>query len=626
MREIWIKVLALLCIFSLLGIASAQPTNQPDASAPLTYWYIGSSYDLNQDDIWIPYFSLTDAPHSLPLRGFISDSRNYFFDFGAFNWLTEWVESHWGWTVPDYEKELDESHLADQLLYLFENATNHLTRPINYVDIDRGYTVVDYVKDFDAPFEAFIPLVVMYGLNETYDDTNIDDWVIHPEVIKECLSESFPLINWTVELYWYDYNNHTDFADLMFEKTQDTRIMIDDDFLNRSDTIIHDIVSSDPHYTSADMVLPALIMLQHNTLWATYYDAAVGGLGRLGSDYPEIDTWCLNGRNVISYFYGGDPEKPRTAITPTVIHELGHCIGQTDIHSEFGWLAASTCMSAMAAYQQTTIFDKFDMDMINHAQALQLWGRYLDEIDLFNGFTLSTTRQNQLDALESSLSDVPEFLRQYDYTQLRELFYDAEDLLDLISSELSEPRKSDGWSDNSPALDVHIDWIIGPGIPDADSLAESIEADLDAIRDIVTCAGTVLPSPLYNLTIDVHSTSQGYDDSIFQYWGQQLVEANTSLYSHEDVPEDAWTTLPRNRMFQTQSGYAIDGYVVEDWLTENPYTTQVEDAIHYRFYIMNLEDISLVPQFGLLELVPYILVGTTVAGVVTLVVIRSKKQ
>ncbi|TFG30413.1 hypothetical protein EU528_08255, partial [Candidatus Thorarchaeota archaeon] len=401
MRNHWVKVFAFLCIFSILSVASAQQTNQPVGSTLLTYWYTGNSFDLNYEDIWIPFFSLADAPYSLPLRGFISNSRNYFFDFGAFNWLSEWGESQWGWLVPEFEKEMDESHLTEQLLYLFENATTHLTRPQNYVDIDRGYTVVDYVKDFDAPFEAFIPLVVMYGLNETYDDTNIHEWVIHPEIVESSLSESFPLIDWTVELYWFDYNNATEFATLMTEKTQDVRIMMDDDFLNRSDTIIHDIISINPLYNDADMVLPALIMLQHNTLWATYYDIAVGGLGRLNSTYPEIDTWCLNGRNVYSYFYGGDPEKPRTAITPTVIHELGHCVGQTDIHSEFGLLAASSCMSTMAAYQQTTQFDRFDMDMINHAQALQLWGRFLDEIEKFNEFTLSTTRQNQLDELES---------------------------------------------------------------------------------------------------------------------------------------------------------------------------------------------------------------------------------
>jgi len=625
MRDYWVKVLAFLCIFSLLSVTSAQQVSRPE-SAPLAYWYTGDSYDLNKADIWVPYFSLTDAPYSLPLRGFISDSRNYFFDFGAFNWLSDWVESVNGWSIPDYEKGMDESHLIDQLLYLFENATNHLTRPVNQVDIDRGYTVFDYVKDFDTPFEAFIPLVVMYGFNETYNETDLREWIIQPDVIESSLSESFPLINWTVELYWYDYNNATEFADLMSEKTQDTRIMIDDDFLNRSDTIIHDIVSTNPRYSSADMVLPALIMLQHNTLWATYYDMAVGGLGRLDSAYPEIDTWCLNGRDVYSYFYGGDPEKPRTAITPTVIHELGHCVGQTDIHSEFGWLAASSCMSVMAAYQQPTNFDRFDMDMINNAQALQLWGRYLDEIDFFNGFSLTPTRQNQLNTLENNLANVPELLRLLDYPQLLTIFYSAHDLLDLISSELSESRKSDGWSDNSPPLDVHVDWIIGPGIPDAESLADSISADIISVRDMISCKGTVLPSPLYNVTIDIHSTDDGYGNALFSSWGHLLTEANTSLYSEEAVPEDAWQTMPRNRIFQVQSGYAINGYAAEDWLIENPFTPEVEDSIHYRFYIMNLENISPGEPLSLPTLLPYILVGTAIVGIVTLVIIRFKKR
>ena len=625
MRDYWVKVLAFLCIFSLLGVTSAQQTSQADAITPLTYWYTGESFDLNYEDIWIPYFSLADAPHSLPLRGFISDSRNYFFDFGAFNWLSDWIESHWGWTVPEYEKGLNETHLADQLLYLFENATTHLTRPQNYVDIDREYIVVDYVKDFDAPFEAFVPLIVMYGLNEIYDDTNIHEWVIHPEVIEDSLSTSFPLINWTVELYWYDYTNHTEFADLMAEKTQDTRIMIDDDYLNRTDTILHDIIETNPLYSAADMVLPALVMFQHNTLWSTYYNMAVGGLGRLASAYPEMDTWCLNGRSVESYFYAGDPDRPRTAITPTVIHELGHCVGQTDIHSTFGWLAASTSMSTMAAYQQTTCFDRFDMDMINNAQALQLWGRYLDEVEYFNGFTLSTSQQNQLNDLESNLSDVPELLRLYDFSQLANHFYTADSILNQIASELSEPRMSEGWSENSPSLDVHLDWIVGPGFSDAESLATDIEAELDAVRDIITCIGTVLPSPLYNITIDVHSTDTGYNNNIFHYFGQQLNEASTSLYSHDDVPADAWDTWPRNQMFQIQSGYAIDGFTVEDWLTENPFTSEIEDSIHYRFYVMNLENLSLVEASSSPDLIPFIVVGAVVIGVVALVVVWYKK-
>ena len=600
--------------------------HETDASTQITYWYTGDSFDLNEDDIWIPYFSLTDAPYSLPLRGFISDSRNYFFDFGAFNWYSDWAESVWGWQVPAFEKRLDELHLQDQLLYLFENATSHLSRPINYVDIERGYSVLDYVKDFDAPFEAYVPIVVMYGLNDTYDDTNMRDWVIHPDFIEQTFNESFPLIDFTVELYWFDYNNATEFGDLMTEKTQNDLVMIDDDFLNQSDFILHDIIASNPLYSSSDLVLPTLVMLQQHTLWSTYYNMAIGGLGRIGSEFPEIDTWCLNGRSVYSYFYGGDPNEPRTAITPTVIHELGHCMGQTDIHSEFGCLAASSCMSAMAAYQQPTSFDRYDLDLINIGQTLQFWGRYLDEIDFFRGFTLSTTRENQLNTLQSSLSEIPALLRVDDYSEIRELFYSAEDLLDLISSELMEPRKSSDWSDTSPALNVHIDWILGPGIPNADVIGNSLETLIDTTRDLVTCQGTELPSPLYNVTIGVHSTNAVFENSLSSYWDQQLTTANTSSYSHESVPPDAWDTYPRNTIFQTQSGYAIDGYNVEDWLTEHPFTIEVNNAIHYRFYIMNLEDILSPQQSGLTQLLPYILVGSVIVFVVVVAIIWSKKS
>jgi len=625
MDEFKVTTIAILSLLFLLNVVSAQQATVSAEDAQLSYWYTGSSSDLNYEDEWVPFFSLTDVPNSIPLRGFISDSRNYFFDFGTFNWLSDWVESVYGWPVPDYEKGVDDAELAEQLVYLFENATRRLERPTNNVDIDRNYSAVDYVKDFDAPFEAFVPLVVMYGFNATYDETSIREWIIRPDIVESCLNEAFPLIEWTVKLYWFNYDNATEFADLMSEKTQDVRVMIDDDFLNRSDTIIHDIVSPDPRYHSADMVLPALIMLQHNTLWSTYYNAAVGGLGRLDSIYPEIDTWCLNGRAVYSYFYGGDPARPRIDITTTVIHELGHCVGQTDIHSEFGWLAASSCMSVMAAYQQPTCFDRFDMDLINNAQALQLWSRYLDEINYFAEFSLSVSQQSDLETLEDSLSDTPEFLTLYDYSQLQALFYEAEQILDNLSSELSEPRKSDNWSENSPALDVHIDWIIGPGFPDADELAAAIETNLDAMRDVITCAGAILPNPRYNLTIGVHSTSEDYNNWIFQFWGSHLIEANTSLYSEDDVPEDAWSTMPRNRIFLNHSGYAIDGFSVEEWLTENPFTPDVEDGLHYRFYIMNLENISIVESSVYVGLVPYFIIGAGIIGIAVIVILHYKR-
>ncbi len=626
MRVLRVQVIALITLAFLLSTTMAQRTSATLDGGPLTYWYTGDNFDVNTEDDWIPFYSGTDVPYSLPLRGFISESRNYFLDFGAVDWLSEWIEYRYGWPVHEHEKEMNEENLTGQLEYLFEMTTARLQKPQTYVDEIRNYTAVDYVEDFDTPFEAFIPLIVMYGLNETYDDTRMHEWVIHPDIVESALNDAFPLVTWETELYWFDYNNATEFADLMAEKTQDTRIMIDDDYLNRTDYILHDIISTDPRYESADMVLPALIMLQHNSLWATFYNMGVGGLGRINSTFPEIDSWCLNGRSVYSYFYGADPELPRASITSTVIHELGHCIGQTDIHSVFGWVCASSSMSAMCAYQQTITFDRFDLDLINNGQGLQLLGRYLDEIDYFRGFMLTTSQEAELVALEDSLALVPDLLVSSDITQLKLIMSEVDATMNLLSSELGEPRKSEDWSDFAPPLEVHIDWIVGPGIPDAEAIVEAIESDLNTSRNITPFEDTVLPTPIYNVTIDVHATTESFDNAVFQFWGRNLVESSTSSFSADEVPVDAWDSLPLNRVFQNQSGYEILGYDVEDWLTDNPYTADIPDKIHYRFYMMNLEDITLVSPDNAAVVVTVVVAGAGVTMIVALVVIKKRKS
>jgi hypothetical protein len=620
-----VRVLALMSIFFLISTALAQQAAASDGEL-LTYWYLGDSFDLNEEDDWIPFFALTDVPYSLPLRGFISDSRNYFLDFGAVNWVTDWVDYRYGWLVPEHDKGMDEENFTGQLEYLFEMITSRLEKPQSYVDVARDYSAIDYVKDFDAPYEAFIPLVVMFGLNETYDESEMSKWAIHPEIVEDSLNEAFPLVSWETELYWFNYDNATEFANLMEEKNQDIRIMIDDDFLNRTDYILHDIISADPRYNSHDMVLPTIIMLQDYTLWATYYSMAVGGLGRINSTFPEVDSWCLNGRNVYSYFFGGNPEEPRTAITPTVIHELGHCIGQTDIHSLFGWLAAGSSMSAMCAYQQTTMFDMFDMDLINNVQGIQLWARYLDEIEYFRGFTLTTNQQTELTALEESLSTVPDLLITADINQMKILLHEADTTLEQISIELGEARKSDDWSDSAPTLDVHIDWIVGPGIPNAEEIVETIETDLNASRLVLPIVYTTLPTPIYNVTIDVHATSESFNDAVLRFWGSNLIEANTSSFSEEAVPEDAWDSMPLNRVFQNQSGYAIDGFIVEDWLTDNPPTVEMTNKIHYRFYMMNLQNITLVSPANSTGLVITLAAGAGLVIIIALFVVQKRKS
>ena len=64
-----------------------------------------------------------------------------------------------------------------------------------------------------------------------------------------------------------------------------------------------------------------------------------------------------------------------------------------------------------------------------------------------------------------------------------------------------------------------------------------------------------------------------------------MVESNTSVFIEAEVPPDAWSMPPLNRVFQNQSGYAIDGYLVEDWLTENSFTTDNQEKIHYLIFI-----------------------------------------
>ena len=619
-----VRTLAVISIFIIMSTAIAQQAAATEEGS-LTYWYIGSSFDLDTEDDWIPYFALTDVPYSIPLRGFISDTRNYFFDFGAVNWLTDWVDHVYGWPVSEHERDMNEGNLTAQLEFIFEMMTSRLEKPHSYVDIARNYSAVDYVKDFDAPYEAFIPIIVMYGLDETYDEQDMSTWVINPDMVENSLNEAFPLITWETELYWFNYDNATEFAELMDEKHQDVRIMIDDDFLERADVILHDIISTDSRYESSDMVLPTLVMLQEYTLWATFYDMAVGGLGRINSTYPEVDSWCLNGRAVPSYFYGGNPDEPRTAITPTVIHELGHCIGQTDIHSTFGWLAAGSSMSTMCAYQQTTVFDQFDMDLINNVQGLQLWGRFLDEIEYFREFSLTTDQQTELDLLEEDLSTVPELLIATNINQLKLLLQEADEILDILATDLGEVRMSDGWSENAPTIDVHIDWIVGPGIPDAEVIAENIESDLNSSRLVLPIYDSTLPTPLYNVTIDVHSTSEQFNEAVLRMWGLNMVEANTSDFIPEEVPVDAWDYFPRNRIFQNQTGYEIDGFVVEDWLSNNPYTVDIEDEIHYRFYMMNLVNLTpLVPDnTAIVVTVLAISIGIVI---VTLVVFQKRRS
>ncbi|UCE10800.1 MAG: hypothetical protein JSW61_02385 [Candidatus Thorarchaeota archaeon] len=582
--RVWI-LLVILCVASTAVLGQ---TTIPSDQLSIPHWYTASdAFDLNPDDDWFPLPDI-DVPYSLPLRGYNSHSRSYFMDLGALDWLSDYVE-YYGVDLPPHEKGINETHASDQLEFLFELMTDRLAEPE-----DDPIQALDYVKDLEGSFEVYIPLIVMFDLNSSYDETDMDEWAIHPHLIDETLNDAFPLIDWIVELFWFDYDNEnvTAFFELVEEKTFDDRINIDYDFLSRCDVILHDTIAAYPHYYESDFVLPSLILFQEYPLYSVWAEHSFRGMGRIQSAYDEISSWNINCLPLTSLFFGANPSKIRFPITSTILHELCHCIGQTDIHYSFGWIMASTTTSVMAAYTRDPHYDRLDKDLINIGQALQLLGKYLDEIAYFQEFSLSASQLIDLQNLETGLSGVLGMLISSDLDALKATLQAAEILCGQLASDLGIPRKDGAWSHNAPALDVQIDWIIGPGFSDTEEIAASIESRVELTRELYSFEDTTLPSPLYNITIDIHAVDSVYGDTLIESLRSYIIESKTSFFVEEALPDDAWDSFPRNRIFQNISGYEIDGDKAEQWLVDNPATPDKENSLQYRFYIFNLENIT----------------------------------
>jgi hypothetical protein len=614
-----IRVRTLFVALCLASTAVVGQTLGQNNQPSIPHWYTASeTFDLNPDDDWLPLPEY-DVPYSLPLRGYNSHSRNYFIDLGALDWFSDLVE-YYGYPVPPFERGINETHTDKQIEYLFELMTARLAEPR-----DDPFQALDYVNDLEGTFEVYIPLVVMFDLNSTYEETAMDEWAIHPNLIEETLDNAFPLIDWIVELFWFDYENANAFADLVDEKTFDERINIDQDFLDRCDVILHDIISEDSQYYESDFVLPALVLFQEYKLYSTFSHHHPRGIGRIPSSYDEISSWCLNSLLPTSLFFGADPSKIRFSITGTILHELCHCIGQTDIHLSFGWIMASTTTSVMAAYTRDPHFDRFDRELINNAQALQLLGKYLDEIEYFQSFSLSASQLTDLQNLEISLSEIHSLLISSDYVTLKSTLQAAETLCGQIAYDLGVPRKDEDWSSSAPGIKAQVDWIIGPGFSDSNQIADIIESRIDLTRELFTVEGTTLPSPLYDVTIDVHAVDDNYGNTLLDSFGNYIVESRTSLFDPEMVPDDAWDSYPLNTIFQNISGYAIDGDTAEQWLVDNPATQNQENSLHYRFYIFNLANIT-IPNNNNNLMVLLIIGGGLSASVVVVMVILFKRR
>jgi hypothetical protein len=559
---------------------------------PIPYWYEFNEFRLN-NDYWVPFFSLTDVPQSLPLRGFIAESRNYFIDMGAFDWYSTWVEDrNWG-DIPRCTDEFPSIVInveqADCLIGFFNQMISRLSN---------GGFSLDYISNFSPSFDIWIPIVVFDDLsNNGFNESNMEEWVVDDELIEQTFNESFPLFNWKVDLLWLDEDEDDEFRQIYEDNTQilpndEIVLSIDWDVISDFDQALANHLGNNFDYLSQnyDAIWPAIVFLLNNrSMYWSVYDMMVGGLGQKPSSFFTSIT--LNGRSQNSYFYGGDPSRPRDAITSTILHEIGHSIGLPH-PNYFGWNLAPTTVTTMSYYSRSVEFDKKDQDLVLHGAVLQLWGRYLDELNYIDNQTLNMQSQILVDDLYVSLNLIPTYLYNGEINELINLFSILESSLEAIAIDNNLIRIVENFSNLGPTLNVTVDFIIGNGFDFSLTLSNYITDELSGEQIVPLEQGTILPDPMYNVNKRVFFPSMEYQDELEAYWLDQMQVDKTSNYEPDKIPENAWDQFPRNQIFTNISGYSIDGYNVEQWLVNHPATESTENSIHYRYYLFDMSDLS----------------------------------
>lgn len=601
-NELWILFGCIFLILTILPLKTNATLSQEGSHTNTPYWYTYEEYKANPLSEWIPYFSTTDIPHSQPMRGFISDSRNWFIDLGAFEWFSEWVEGVWGNRIDPLEKNISSAETDADLHNYYLKLFTHMSQRLTTMGLS-----INYAADLLAPFNAWVPLIVIDNLtNNGYSDSELENWVIQPDLVLNGIADALPIVDWNSDVYWYDYYNETDtmhnfslIADNYIDNIGGKNYLtVEGNFLDNTDDFINNIVTTKLIEESKqyDLIFPSILFLLENT--TLYYPGfgPIGGLGQIDSYTSVYSFWNLNGRNQFSYFFGGNPDSPRDSLTSTVIHEAGHTIGLPHPHEpnnfySNSWILDTTTISTMTYYSRSVQYDRLEKDLVLNGIVLQLMGRYLDEIAYFEEEDLNTTQQTIIDDLELKITDIPDLLIDSNIELLKLTLFEIDSKFADLATELGISRKSSSFTEVGPKLDVKLDFIIGPGIEVSEPLLNLLQKELQHSSILYLNANTDLPIPNYELNKEVFVASDSYKNDLKAEWFSLLKEDNTSLFDLESIPETAWESYPRNQIFQTQSGYSLDAEACEDWLTENPATIDAEGAIHYRFYLFNLDSI-----------------------------------
>lgn len=596
-KEFWIMISSILLILTAIPMETKASLLQEEEESTNPYWYTFEEFKANPLSEWIPFFSTTDIPLSQPMRGFISDSRNWFIDMGSFEWFSDWVTDIWGYNIDLLEKNISSAESIEELHGFYYKTFSQMKNRLTSMGLS-----LNYAKDLHSPTNGWVPVIVIDNLtNNGYAESDLENWAVDSNLVTNEFSNALPIVDWESDVYWYDYYNETNpmynFSLIADDFINDESYLITDySFTSLTDQFITNIVTTKlaEEHKNYDVIFPSIVFLLANT--TLYYPGfgAIGGLGQIDSLYDTYSYWNLNGRNQYAFFSGGDPESPRDSLTSTVIHEGGHTLGLPHPHapSVFGgspWIFDATTISTMTYYSRSVNYDRLEKDLILNCVVLQLMGRFLDDLEYFEQESLNGSQIELLEELEIMITNIPNLLINNNTETLKLNIFEIDFKFDDLALELAIPRKSSSFSSDGPELDVKLDFIIGPGIEESDELYNMLSIELDYDETLYLCPQTELPAPRYHLEKEVFKVSSEYERMLKEKWFSLLKEDNTSLFDPDNVPVDAWDTFPRDRVFQTQNGYSLDAKACEDWLTENPATLDEEGVIHYRFYLFNLD-------------------------------------
>ena len=114
----FILIMVLITSLPGIGIVTSRTVQQTHIAQGSDYefWYSFNTYQNPAGNpTWIPFYSLTDVPESIPMRGFISNTHSAFVDLGAFEWFSNWSGNVWGNTINSCESRFYQlSTITDQ--------------------------------------------------------------------------------------------------------------------------------------------------------------------------------------------------------------------------------------------------------------------------------------------------------------------------------------------------------------------------------------------------------------------------------------------------------------------------------------------------------------------------------